>query len=241
MIEIVKNQETEGLKALRESEDVKGLSPGAAFKMLRNPLKSEVIESLLCEQGHLCVYCMCRIPGHEPDIAPVTIEHFIPLNPPDGRDIGQALDYQNLFAVCHGNTKRHIRGERRSTGLETQTCDKHRLNTEFRKINPLKGETLQSICYKSTGEIDATDTDVRYDLTEILNLNCPSSPLVEERKSVLTALQEEMVQFEGERLEKYCTSRLKAFMNERDPKTPYVGVLIWYLKTTKEELSRCTL
>ena len=32
-------------------------------------------------------------------------------------------------------------------------------------------------------------------------------------------------------LHNYCSELLETFRNEEDPKTPYVGILIWYLQT----------
>lgn len=231
MIEIKKGTEPNGLKELREDPMLRGLSPKELFAELKNPLKALVIESLRHDQGQLCVYCMGRIPrgDKDPGIAGITIEHFIPLDPSDGRNVGQALDYNNLFAVCHGNVKKHVKGERRRTA-ENLTCDKHRGNTEFRKINPCKKETLQTIFYTLDGEIDASDSDVRFDLIDTLNLNC-ASPLVGERKAVLDALITEMGEVEEENLHSYCLRRLQIFMSEEDSKTPYVGILIWYLQT----------
>ena len=49
----------------------------------------------------------------------------IPLDPEDKTDVGQGLDYQNLFSVCNGNTRWHLKGTRKPS-LESLTCDKHR-------------------------------------------------------------------------------------------------------------------
>ena len=65
------------------------------------------------------------------------------------------LDYNNLLAVCNGN--RAARGTRRKNDL---TCDAHRENEEFIKINPCKPETLETIFYSLDGKIDATDADL---------------------------------------------------------------------------------
>lgn len=233
MIEVKKGAEPDGLKELRESPMLSGLSPKEMFAELKNPLKATVLESLRHDQGQLCVYCMSRIPreDRDPGIAGTTIEHFIPVDPRDGRDVGQALDYNNLFAVCHGNTKKRTRGVRRVRTTDDLTCDKHRENTEFRKIDPRKKETLQTIFYTLDGKIGATDLDVQRDLVETLNLNCASSPLIAERKSALDALINEIGKVEEEQLHSYCSEMLNAFMDESDPKTPYAGILIWYLQT----------
>lgn len=233
MIVVKKGTEPTGLKELQEDSMLRGLPPKEAFKMLRNPLKGDVIESLKRDQGQLCVYCMGRIPGEDrgPGIPGTTIEHFIPVEPADGRDVGQGLDYQNLFAVCHGNMKRHIRGTRRTRSTDDLTCDKHRGNIEFRKIDPCREETLQSIFYTLEGKIGADDEDVQFDLVNTLNLNCASASLVSERKAALDALIDDIGKMEEDQIHNYCAGLLEVFIHEENPKTPYVGILIWYLQT----------
>ena len=233
MIDIKKGIEPDGLKELREDPMLSGLSPKEMFAELKNPLKAQVIESLRHEQGQLCVYCMSRIPrdDKDPGIVGTTIEHLIPVDPEDGRNVGQALDYNNLFAVCHGNVKRRMKGIRRARTTDDLTCDKHRGNTEFRKIDPRKKETLQTIFYTIDGRIDASDQDVRFDLVDTLNLNCTSSPLIAERKAALDVLINEIGKVEEKDLHMNCMKMLNAFLDEGDPKTPYVGILIWYLQT----------
>ena len=233
MIEVKKGSEPDALKKLREECLEAGLSPKEAFGMLRNPLKEQVIECLKRDQGQLCVYCMSRIPREDKDlgIPGQTIEHYIPLEPEDGRDVGQGLDYQNLFAVCHGNTKRHERGMRRTSSKKDLTCDKYRGNIEFKKINPCRPETLQTIFYTIDGKIGASDPDIEFDLIDTLNLNCVSSPIISERKAALDELIGNIGKVEENYLHKYCTDILEAFTNEQDSKTPYVGILIWYLQS----------
>lgn len=233
MIEVKKGAEPDGLRELRENPMLSGLSPKEMFAELKNPLKAMVLESLRHDQGQLCVYCMSMIPreDRDPGIVGTTIEHFIPVDPRDGRDVGQALDYNNLFAVCHGNAKKRMKGVCRVRTTKDLTCDKHRENTEFLKIDPCKKETLQTIFYTLDGKIGASDLDVQHDLVDTLNLNCASSPLIAERKSALDALINEIGKVEEEQLHSYCSEMLNAFMDERDPKTPYAGILIWYLQT----------
>lgn len=234
MIEIQKGKEPAGLARLRGIAAAAGLSPKEAYARLKNPLKARVRQSLVEEQGGLCAYCMCRIPREDaaPRITPVIIEHMIPRDPADGRDVGQGLDYDNLLAVCHGN--RSAQGIRQIADL---TCDAHRGNTEFRKVNPCKPETLTSITYSLDGKIDATDLDARFDLVETLNLNCASSPLVAERKAALDSLIADLGNVPEDDVRDYCIAALRAFQEETNPKTPYVGILIWYLHSMVAALS----
>lgn len=99
------------------------------------------------------------------------------------------------------------------------------------KINPCDPETLQTITYTLDGKIDATDIDVRKDLVDTLNLNCQTSPLISERKAALDGLIEEICTIEDEEgLRTFCGEILDSFQNETGEKTPYVGILIWYLR-----------
>lgn len=228
MIAIQKGSEPEGLAELRQKAIDEGLSPKEAYALLKNPLKGQVRDKLVEEQGQICAYCMCRIPRRDVDpvITPIIMEHMMPRSPDDGRNIGQGLDYHNFVAVCHGNRGPH--GTRRVSDL---TCDGHKGNDEFRKVNPCRPETLSSIMYTLDGKIDAADPDVQFDLVHTLNLNCSSSPLASERKSALESLINEIDDVpDGDRAA-YCSFVLEAFRTEINPKTPYVGILIWYLQS----------
>lgn len=137
---------------------MRGLSPEDAYKRLKNPLKSEVRNSLVNEQGGLCAYCMCKIPRMdvEPHITPIIIEHMTAQNPPSGVNMGQGLDYSNLVATCNGNRASH--GNRTLADL---TCDAHKENKEFTKVNPCKPETMATIFYSLDGIVDARMSLVR--------------------------------------------------------------------------------
>lgn len=233
MIAVRKGMGPDGLEELCKECMAEGLSPKESYDRLRNPLKQQVMDCLKRDQGQLCVYCMSRIPRDDRDlgIPGQTIEHYIPLAVGASDDIGRGLDYQNMYAVCHGNTKWHRKGSRGTRLEDGLTCDKHRKNTKFKKINPMDATTLQTIFYKLNGEIHAADPDAEFDLVDTLNLNCSLSPLVFERKAALDALISDMEQLGEEDLPIYCEEVLESFLNEETPKTPYVGILIWYLQS----------
>ncbi len=236
MIPIKKGAEPPELKELRQKAIEKKLSPQNAYDTLKGKRKGIVRQSLLQEQGHLCAYCMCRIPRNDvcAGIAPIRIEHYISRNPNDDRDIGQGLDYENLLAVCNGN----IASSDHNHKFDDLTCDAHKKNTDLHKVNPCISETLESIFYHVDGEIDAYDPDVKTDLVEILNLNCPKSPIVSEREAALSELILNMNDFQGNDLINYCRISLKSFQDEQDNKTPYQGILIWYLKSILDKLTK---
>lgn len=233
MIAIQKKAAPIELEQLQKKAAAEGFSPKEAYATLKYPLRSQVRDQLVEEQGQLCAYCMCKIPRVDiaPQITPISIEHLTPRNPDGGQDTEQGLDYNNLVAVCHGN-----KGLHRTRKIIDLTCDAHKRNMEFKKINPCKSETLTSIFYTLDGKIDAHDPDVKFDLVEVLNLNCSSSPLVAKRKAVLDSLLTEIDGDSENAILSYCSSVLAAFYEETNPKTPYVGILIWYLQTMVETL-----
>ena len=235
MIPIHKGIEPNGLAELRQDAIRKGLTQEEAYATLKGQLKDTVRSSLVAEQGQLCAYCMCHISRSDVDegIAPITIEHFDPRNPADHHDTCQGLDYNNLLAVCNGNRA----GRERHHHKNDLTCDAFRGNKEFKKLNPCIPETLETIEYGADGTITATDPDVCYDLSKVLNLNCYTSTLIAERKAVYEGLTDDMANVSLEDLQDYCVSRLSVFESETNPKTPFVGVIIWYLKTMLASLS----
>ena len=232
MIVIHKGMEPDGLAALREKARLAGDTPEEAYERLQNPLKRIVRKALVREQGGLCAYCMCKIPPVQKEHVEelyIHLEHIIPRNPEDGRDVGQGLDYNNLVATCRG----YVNDEKVSgKAQERLTCDAHKDNQEFKKINPLCEDTLESIYYTLDGKILSDDVAVNKDLNEILNLNSPYSPLVSEREAALRSLIQEL-QAEDSSAEIW-QSYLDAYLAETEKKTPYVGILIWYLRSLLE-------
>lgn len=137
-----------------------------------------------------------------------------------------------MLAVCHGN-----RGPHGSRTFADLTCDAHRQNTEFRKVDPCRPETLETITYGLDGKIDAADPDVRFDLVETLNLNCASAPLTAERKAALDSLIEQIALVSEKEILSYCRDALQMFEEQTTSKAPYVGILVWYLRSMIEAKS----
>lgn len=218
MIEIKKGREPENL--LRYRQQV-----GASYEQMDKEVKDELLDRLLAEQGHICAYCMRRNPETRTlpiGVSPATIEHWIPQNPENGKDIGQGLDYRNMFAVCSGN-----RGCGDKNGL---TCDAHRGNAPI-KVNPCDENTLRGITYTSDGRIRSSDQIIDEDLNSRLNLNCERISLPENRKQVIQALIDDVTKRCGTGdISLYCRRKLDSIQAIDDPKIPYVGVIIWWLK-----------
>ena len=223
MIEIKKLREPKRLEQYRQK-------PGATYADMdkdeeNKDLKKEVLESLMFEQGHLCAYCMRRIPEKRKfplGVQPVTIEHWYPQNPETKEDIGQGLDYRNMFAVCAGNRGC---GDKRNL-----TCDAKRGNTEL-KVNPSKANTLIGISYKANGEIYSTDAAINEDLNKRLNLNCQAVSLPQSRKAALNGLLKDIKkQHATGDIKIYCKRRLEELKQPQEYKVPYIGILIDWLE-----------
>lgn len=229
MIPIYKKEEPAELAVIREKAERKNLDSVESYNMLQRNKKAynAVKNSLLEEQKGLCAYCMCKIPRNDVDngIACISIEHIIPRNRLSGQeDIGQGLDYENLLLVCNGN-----KGGKGTRTKDDLTCDAHKGNKEFKRVNPCKPETLETIYYTLDGKIGASDPDVQCDLTQILNLNCPKAPLVRERKSALDELVNILsLDEDAEDYPQICREYAENIKNSEDG-FEYAGILLWYL------------
>ena len=210
MIKIDKRQAPAELVAYRQKEF-------ASYANMPGDLKNSLTEALMREQGYLCAYCMRRIPqsGKNP---PVSIEHIIP----QSENTDKALDYDNMLAVCNGNRDS---GDRRRL-----TCDAHRGNQRL-TINPLVSNTLESVRYRSNGEMYSDDSLINEDINAVLNLNCHEVLLPENRKSALNVLLADINRSRGKNVsfEACCRKRLKE-LKEADKKVEYCGIMIYWLE-----------
>ena len=197
----------------------------SSYGDMPHDIKEIVISSLMEEQGHLCAYCMRRIPfkdGHPK----VTIEHLQPQNAISDKE---KLNYQNMLAVCPGN--------RNSTNNNDKSCDAFRgslaPDKQSMTVNPLNPNTLREIRYKDDGIIFSDNPVIDDDLNNKLNLNCKTQMLPECRANALTALQEKVMQANPNRTasKEYFEKLLDKFTKADLYKTPYVGILIKWLES----------
>ena len=190
--------------------------------------KEELRQSLLSEQGHICCYCMKRIPekvekdGWESFDMKVEQyqcqDHFPKLR----------LTYTNLFGACTGNEGKP---------KKLQTCDTKKGNLDL-SINPTSTipncETLFK--YNSEGEISSiTDSgEINRQLNEVLNLNMQT--LKDGRCEIYLAVQER-VRIESKRTKNDKASFVKFLEQERvkwlertdNKHRPYCSVAVYYL------------
>ena len=137
-----------------------------------------------------------------------------------------------MLAVCSGNEK--ATGAKGRHKKRYFTCDKKRENRVL-TVNPLDEATLESIYYLSDGTIKAGNPEVEKDLNITLNLNCnfDAVTLRDNRKAVLETIQAYLASQQGDFIEN-CKEQLAFWENEADPRTPYIGIAIWWLKTQIE-------
>ncbi|MEY8368148.1 hypothetical protein D1155_09170 [Anaerotruncus sp. 80] len=218
MIQIKKGKEPRALLKYRKQEF-------SSYKDMPSEVKRDVLSSLMLEQGHLCAYCMRRIELNGKKERRATIEHCLPQAVSDVN----RLNYKNMVAVCSGNRDAHLNKDK--------TCDAKRgsLPSEqqrMKKIDVFDGHTLDLIQYGSDGRIFSKDPDVDEDLNERLNLNCETLRLGDCRKQALNALQCDISKKYPNKdvPQDYFQKLLDRYTTQTGKKTPYVGILIYWLK-----------
>jgi len=130
--------------------------------------KEELRINLLSEQGHICCYCMKRIP--ESTAPYMKVEHFkCQDNFPDLQ-----LRYSNLLGACTGNEGQPKR---------IQTCDTRKGNDDF-SLHPVFSNPSCNTIFKYTadGRIICNDEELQNEIDSILNLNNQS--LIDQRAEV---------------------------------------------------------
>lgn len=190
MKRIVKGNEPASLVEHRASQH-------GSYANLNN---NDVRTSLLVEQGHLCCYCMRRIPesGKTPGSK---IEHF--LCQEDHK--GEELNYRNMLLACLGNE---------GSPKRLQTCDSFKGSTTL-SVNPSdNARNIEDlIVYKANGEIYSPDDQLNIDLDSVLNLNVKS--LKDNRREIYLAVQNR-IQIEGKKIGKQ--SLKKRFLEKEKEK-----------------------
>lgn len=197
-----------------------------SYNDMSSNTKTKIRKTLLREQGHLCAYCMQRI-----DLQNMTIEHYIPQNPSD-REVDDMLsiDYNNMLAVCSGNTNEPHR-------KNDLTCDKHRGNIPL-TVDPRDEYSIAKICYQDDGTIYSLDAEINRDLDETLNLNCEATLFKQNRKSVLDVVKQGILKRSAENriTKRQLEIMLAKLQTKNDEKyVPFCGIAIWYLR---KKLSR---
>lgn len=186
--------------------------PNARFDDMDADVKTQLRNSLLAEQGHLCAYCMRRIY----DEHDVKIEHWSP------RNADNELDYNNLLAVCYGN---------QGSPKKQQTCDT-RKGSDAISISPLNESDMRRIYYSNSGEIHSADTesDADQDMQNKLNLNYRNGQPFMGREAALKAFKRKLHKYKNDGSAKAFLEKMRdTYAGHSEMMEPYLGVLRWYI------------
>lgn len=218
MIPIHKNNEPQHLQQYRLQPDAQ--YDGANF----TPVKQQIRESLVEEQGYLCAYCMSRI---EPNSKKMKIEHWHSQSP--SRYPEEQLIYSNMLGCCCGNE-----------GLKPnlQHCDTAKGDKDL-LFNPsyTSHHNRLKIRYLGSGTIASDDSEFDDQLNNILNLNFQR--LKENRQRVWKIITKELSKQLGtvssNSINRFIEKWKKKDRNGRLPE--YCGVAIYYLNKKLKRIS----
>jgi len=148
-------------KGREPSSLIEHRASGGHYEGLDN---QELRQQLLEEQGHICCYCMKRIPQSltkeqiDKNYPSCKIEHV--LSQENHQD--QELNFQNLLVACNGN-----HGQPKNV----QTCDTFKGQKDF-LFNPSQRQNIELLIkYNGIGEIYSDNSQLNTELREVLNLN----------------------------------------------------------------------
>jgi len=145
--------------------------------------KDDTRTSLLTEQGHICCYCMRRIP-ESGKIPGSKIEHFFCQEDHSQEE----LNYGNMLLACLGNE---------GSPKRLQTCDTKKGNLSLRHSPSNQARNIEDLIkYKPNGEIYSSDDTFNTELETVLNLNVKS--LKDNRRVIYEEVQNR-IRLEGKR------------------------------------------
>lgn len=156
MRQIHKSQEPESLTTWKT---LQRKTPNCHYRYLQNPVKRELHQFLLQEQGYICCYCEMRVSQQGSHI-----EH---LKPQSECSDEETIEYTNLLACCQGE------GE---VSRKPEHCGQKRGNNLL-QITPLDLACSSAFCFTEDGQILANkDLPIKEaaELTiNVLGLNIP--------------------------------------------------------------------
>jgi uncharacterized protein (TIGR02646 family) len=111
------------------------------YDNLRNPIKADLKNALLSEQGYICCYCESKISSNNSHI-----EHLDPQCNNNSND----LDFTNLLCSC----------QKQLSAGEPRHCGNSKDNDTI-SIHPLQNTCESKFTYREDGTIQSTDIDSR--------------------------------------------------------------------------------
>ena len=199
----------------------------SSYDNLPADVKNDLRTNLLAEQGHICCYCMKRIPEKVNLDGKVTYEMKIEHHQCQDNFQHLQLAYHNLLGACMGNEGKP---------KKLQTCDTKKGNLSL-TINPASNnpncETLFK--YNSDGEICSivNDAEINRQINDILNLNMQT--LKDNRRKIYLEVQKrieaESKQHTTKQLKiRYFEQERNKWLNKVDGKyKEFCMVAVYYL------------
>jgi len=211
-----------------------------------------ILDDLLEEQGSLCAYCMRKISSQNATIEHFIGQEYMDS---DGRVIGKEEDtnYQNMLAVCLGKYCKKIMKDKEKLHCDSsrsifqkkykdKKAEKNNevLNTYRPKlfISPLDNQQMKQIRFTKTGVLfykelsfdkekeTIEEKEIRYDLNEVLNLNCKN--LKEKRNRVIQIVNSSLRRHKFDK--KFAQNELDLWQEKKNSYQEYCEVAIYLLK-----------
>ncbi len=208
MIPVIKSHEPQSLQHYR-------LQSGAVFDGQDfTPVKQDIREQLVAEQGYLCAYCMSRI---EADDHQMKVEHWHSRK----KYPEEQLSYANLLGCCCGNE---------GSPYSQAHCDTKKRDDDllFNLAEPSHHSRMK-IHYLGDGTVKSEDALFDRQLNEILNLNY--SLLMDNRKSVWSSVTKTLSRITGKATRVQIEELLLKWRRKdgEGKLKEYSGVAIYYL------------
>lgn len=192
-------------------------TPGARYAA-----SADLRNALLAEQGHICAFCMRRVPVPKRDPNEAEYSKIAHINSRTNHEDMQ-FDFDNMVICCPGN----ING--------TSHCDKSQGFTDV--TQPLFNIQLQnSISYGNyTGEIKSNNEAWNTEMNNILCLNNPT--LKNNRSQTLEGVRNVLERKRWTRAE--LQNKLDEWTNfdAAGRLKPYCGIVIWYLEKKLRQMN----
>jgi len=176
------------------------------------PEKDELRDSLVTEQRGICCYCMQRI---KPNSEDMKIEHW------HSQDLysHRQIDYSNLLGACLG-------GEGQVAKMHHCDTKKGNRDLTYNPANPLH-DVEGSLHFLGDGTIESIDAQFDREINTVLNLN--QSLLVKNRKAVLEALRQGLIQEKPSNAD--ILRELKKWNGDNgEDLEPFCQVIVYYLR-----------
>ena len=209
---IVKGKQPPALLLIHKGKDENGkhntYDAVSDDKSKNKTVYTDTLTSLIKEQGSICCYCMQCIDRKTHSSIRPTIEHYIPQNPKDYKDLTEkeqlyydklGTDYSNMLATCHGNDK---------IDPDNKYCDRGKGNQPLEFLNPLNKSCERVLGYAEDGTIiclDESNLEAIEDDIKTLNLNFQK--LKDARAAIIKGIKN------AKRIER---NRLKAKFNKEE-------------------------